>query len=243
MDSNFLTQKVGPLPMVVWIGAGAVGLYISHRAAASNAASASGSAVDSPTAGNGPSGTGPGGWLPQQPSTDASGSSAATTPAAPQDNNAWGSGALQWLLSHNYDPTLSDSAVRNYLGSLPLSTNQQALISTLLTGYGAPPEILSPTGQTPTPVTPVTPAQPPPLPKPPTQASPPPKVVPPPPVRKPPTPIVHVSRTYTVRPGDNLTKIAEMFYHNANWQTIYNANRTKIANPNLIFPGQVLVIP
>lgn len=51
-------------------------------------------------------------------------------------------------------------------------------------------------------------------------------------------------RTYTVVSGDNLTKISKRFYGTGSkWQTIYNANKDKISNPNLIYPGQVLVIP
>jgi uncharacterized protein YidB (DUF937 family) len=51
-------------------------------------------------------------------------------------------------------------------------------------------------------------------------------------------------QTYTVLSGDNLSKIARHFYGNANdWQKIYDANRDKISNPDLIHPGQVLRIP
>jgi LysM repeat protein len=53
------------------------------------------------------------------------------------------------------------------------------------------------------------------------------------------------SQTYTVKKGDTLWKIAKMFYGEGNkWPTIYEANRKVIgSNPNLIRPGQVLVIP
>lgn len=52
------------------------------------------------------------------------------------------------------------------------------------------------------------------------------------------------AQTYTVVSGDNLSKIAKHFYGNANdWQKIYDANRDKISNPDLIHPGQVLKIP
>jgi nucleoid-associated protein YgaU len=51
-------------------------------------------------------------------------------------------------------------------------------------------------------------------------------------------------RIYVVVSGDNLTRIAERFYGNSNWQQIYAANVGVIGgNPNLIFPGQRLVIP
>lgn len=51
-------------------------------------------------------------------------------------------------------------------------------------------------------------------------------------------------RTYTVKKGDCLWKIAKQFYGNgALYTKIYDANTNKIANPNLIYVGQVFVIP
>jgi nucleoid-associated protein YgaU len=51
-------------------------------------------------------------------------------------------------------------------------------------------------------------------------------------------------QTYTVVSGDSLSKIAKKFYGNANaWDRIFQANRDKISNPDLIRPGQVLRIP
>ena len=45
-------------------------------------------------------------------------------------------------------------------------------------------------------------------------------------------------------PGDSLSAIAQHRYGNsALWTRIYDANRDEIANPNLIFPGQVLRLP
>jgi nucleoid-associated protein YgaU len=52
------------------------------------------------------------------------------------------------------------------------------------------------------------------------------------------------TRTYTVEPGDSLSKIAKREYGDAGkWQRIYAANRNIISNPDLIQPGQVLTIP
>jgi LysM repeat protein len=52
------------------------------------------------------------------------------------------------------------------------------------------------------------------------------------------------SRTYTVRPGDTLSRIAARFYGNpGRWTWIYAANRSKIRNPNVIYAGERLTIP
>ncbi len=52
------------------------------------------------------------------------------------------------------------------------------------------------------------------------------------------------TRTYTVRPGDTLSGIAQQFYGNpADWTWIYDDNMSVIQNPNDIYPGEVLKIP
>jgi LysM repeat protein len=52
------------------------------------------------------------------------------------------------------------------------------------------------------------------------------------------------TRTYTVRPGDTLSEIAEQFYGNtADWTRIYDDNLSEIQDPNDIFAGEVLKIP
>ena len=51
-------------------------------------------------------------------------------------------------------------------------------------------------------------------------------------------------QSYTVQSGDNLSKIAKHVYGDANkWHAIFDANRDKIKNPDLIQPGQVLTLP
>lgn len=56
--------------------------------------------------------------------------------------------------------------------------------------------------------------------------------------------IQSTAQTYTVVKGDCLWKIAKKYYGNgAQYTKIYEANRDKIKNPNLIYPGQVLTIP
>jgi nucleoid-associated protein YgaU len=51
---------------------------------------------------------------------------------------------------------------------------------------------------------------------------------------------------YKVIDGDWLSKIAsmrEVYHEGAKWPMIYEANKDKIKNPNLIYPGWVLLIP
>jgi hypothetical protein len=52
------------------------------------------------------------------------------------------------------------------------------------------------------------------------------------------------ARTYTVQPGDNLSKISKEFYGNAN-QCIksFEANKAKLTDPDKIKAGMELVIP
>ena len=52
------------------------------------------------------------------------------------------------------------------------------------------------------------------------------------------------AREYTVKSGDSLSKIAKQFYGNANeWKKIHAANSDTIKNPDLIHPGQKIIIP
>lgn len=49
---------------------------------------------------------------------------------------------------------------------------------------------------------------------------------------------------YTVKKGDYLSKIAKEVYGNASkYNVIFEANKPMLKDPNLIYPGQVLVIP
>ena len=52
------------------------------------------------------------------------------------------------------------------------------------------------------------------------------------------------TRTYTVQPGDTLSKISKQFYGNANqYMRIFEANRDQLTNPDKIQVGQQLKIP
>jgi nucleoid-associated protein YgaU len=51
-------------------------------------------------------------------------------------------------------------------------------------------------------------------------------------------------RTITVKAGDSLSKIAKRELGNAaKWHAIFDANRDKIKDPDLIHPGQILTLP
>jgi nucleoid-associated protein YgaU len=52
------------------------------------------------------------------------------------------------------------------------------------------------------------------------------------------------SQTYTVKPGDTLSKIAKTHLGDANaYMDIFNANKDQLQDPDKIKPGQVLKIP
>ncbi len=51
-------------------------------------------------------------------------------------------------------------------------------------------------------------------------------------------------RTYTVKPGDTLSKISQHFYGDPQkYEEIFYANRDKIENPDNLSVGTELVIP
>jgi LysM repeat protein len=51
-------------------------------------------------------------------------------------------------------------------------------------------------------------------------------------------------RSYTVRPGDTLSAIAQSFYGNpGDWPWLYDVNASTVADPNLIYVGQQLQVP
>jgi LysM repeat protein len=53
-----------------------------------------------------------------------------------------------------------------------------------------------------------------------------------------------IGRTYTVQPGDNLSKISKQFYGDPNkYMQIFEANKDKMSDPDRIAPGVQLRIP
>jgi nucleoid-associated protein YgaU len=231
-----LTKKIGPLPGFAWllivVGA-AYGWYYwkgGHSVGASAPAPASLSTD-----------TGAGTYTGA--TTDTTGStfngSVSTTPAgaAPATTNAqWARNVADGLITSGANPTDVENALSAYLNGQTLTPTQNAIINTALRQYGQPPEGIIAV-HSPAPVAAPKPVAAPGKPAPKPVPKPAPKPVPHPAPR----PAAH---TYVVRPGDSLSLIAGRYYGNVSeWPKIYNANRSKIHNPNLIYPGQVLSIP
>jgi LysM repeat protein len=52
------------------------------------------------------------------------------------------------------------------------------------------------------------------------------------------------NRVYTVKSGNTLSGIAQQFYgHASDWPYLFHVNRSRISDPNLIYPGQVFRVP
>lgn len=230
-------KMVGPLPMGAWVvivgGGLTFALYARHGQIASSAAQP----ADPSTSVDASGGVGVGGsgqWTDLTPPTTGASS------GAPTNNDQWGIAAVDYLITKGYDPGLADSAIRKFLGGAKLSITEYALVREALTHLGSTPTLLPaplydvpgiPVPTVPPPVHVPTPHQPPPRP------TPAPKPVPKPAVRH-----------YTVTTADRasgLWGIATRYYHNPlRWKDIYNANHAVIgSNPNIIKPGQVLIIP
>lgn len=151
---NFLTQKVGPLPIVVWLAAG-VGIWWylqKQQSSSSNAAGVpidpatgfpSGSAQDAAAlAGEGDGTTGDGN----------AGQGATSGGQSYADNNAWGIAAINYLVGLGIDATTANQAVENYLNSLPLTTAQQGDVNLAIQALGPPPSLPGPVSGNPPPV-------------------------------------------------------------------------------------------
>lgn len=50
-------------------------------------------------------------------------------------------------------------------------------------------------------------------------------------------------RVHIVQPKETLSSIAFKYYGTRNWRKIYEANRQRITDPNVIHPGMKLIIP
>lgn len=166
-----LKQKVGPLPLYVWLVAGvAIWWYFSRK----NAASATGApnqqtdpagnigAIDPATgyvygtpedtaalAANN-AGTGGGGGT----GTGGTGTGTVTVGGQYQDDASWGRAAINYLVGLGIDPTTANEAVQQFLAGQVLTVQQQADVNEAIQALGSPPQPPGPVGSAPPPVIP-----------------------------------------------------------------------------------------
>lgn len=161
---NFLTHKLGPLPLGVWmLAAGGIWFYVKGRAGKAGAAGPRtdpagnvgtidpktgyvyGSTQDSSALGGIGGGSGGGG------SDGTTGPSGSTVAGQYADNNAWARAAINFLVGIGVDPTSANSAVTQYITSQTLTTDQQGQVNLAIQAIGAPPTPPTP-GNAPPPV-------------------------------------------------------------------------------------------
>lgn len=232
--SDLMKGKTGGVPNIVLgvvVLAGLGYAWYRKKNASGNAASDS-SAGSSTTSDNLAGGGAAAQFLPiSPPVADTSG-----TATVFQSNFDWTSAALKWIVANGNtvnppaNPITAGTAIGSYLAGGGLTQHESDIVNAVIGGIGPPPfppqgnviitPVPSPVAPTPTPVPTPAPA---PAPTPTPQPAP-----------------VPQHTYYTVVKGDNLTNIGKKF--GLSWQTIYNNNRNKIANPNMIFPNQVLLI-
>ena len=237
MANPDMGKMYGPLPLGAWlavVGGGlAIALYTRRTTTAESVEYVDTSGV--PGVGTGGSGMG---WVDVSPPTTGSN----PIQGQPETNDEWARQAINFLIASNYDPATADSAIRKYIGGEALSATEFALVNIALGKLGSPPIPLPP---------PI--FAPPTIPKPTPTPEPTPTPKPTPTPTPTPTPVKPSFRYHTVRPGDTLWAIAIRYYKKPDWQRIYNANKKGttradkkpgfISNPNLIYPGWVLLIP
>lgn len=163
---SFLTRKIGPLPLGVWLVAGVGIYYYFARKQAGAATTTTGTGQQTDSAGN----TGvidpATGFVSGSPQDTAALQQQAGNPTAGStgntysDNNAWGRAAINYLVGIGVDPTAANQAIQLYLSSQPLTASQQGDVNLAIQSLGPPPSLPGPSAGNPPPV--VTPPPPPP---------------------------------------------------------------------------------
>lgn len=159
-----LSKKLGPLPVVVWLGLAIVIFYYVSKKNSGGTSSTDqtdsagnvgqidpktgyvyGSAEDAAALGQSSSGLGT--------STD-TGTGGSTVSGQYADNNAWAVAAINYLVSIGVDATSANTAITQFLASQPLTTQQQGEVNLAIQRLGAPPSPPEPGGSPPPVVTP-----------------------------------------------------------------------------------------
>lgn len=227
-----LGPDIGPMPAGAWAAAIAGGLGLlwysrTHSSSATPAATVDPTQSLVGTGGSGAVGAG-GYFYPTSGSGDPAAGPASA--GAISTNQQWMNQAFAWLVGQGMAPDVVDKALRDYTSGITLSSQENALVTQALGKFGQTPESLPDA-----PALPVV-SQP--------QSNPVPQAPAPAPVVTPaPAPAAPAHVYYTVKPGDTLSGIAMKYPQSwITWQSIYNNNRGIISNPNLIHPGQNLLI-
>lgn len=237
---GLFSKQIGPLPVGVWVILVVGGLAMAYYFARNQKAGDTTVSESSPQEGVG--------------GLDTSVISGPPPKATYTTNDEWASAAINWAIANNFDPQLSVDAVTRRLEGQQLSTAENAIIRAIFKNVGPPP-LLPPAPENP-------PSSPPPPTPPPPGAPPPPHVTPrpggvitiprprpaphtPPKPRPKPRP-----KSITVTVGrwpawnSTLWGLSQHYYGNGKyWRRIYDANRNKIKNPNVLHVGWRLVIP
>lgn len=155
-----LKQKVGPLPLYVWVIA-AVGIWWYFQRKNTGKAGSTGQQTDpAGNVGNIDPSTGYVYGSPEdlaglaQNSSQSSGGpsgSGSTTGGQYPDNNAWGRAAVEYLVGLGIDPTQANQAIQQYLASQNLTSSQQADVNLAIQALGPPPQLPGPTSGNPPP--------------------------------------------------------------------------------------------
>lgn len=147
--NNFLTRKVGPLPLGVWLVAG-IGIYLYYRKKQTAASAAGGTVTPSGTVGTsgriGSSDQSGGGG-----SDGNTGTSGSTVSGQYATNDAWARAAINYLVGIGVDPTVANASITQFLGSQALTPEEQADVNLAIQTLGAPPSAPQP-GSAPPPV-------------------------------------------------------------------------------------------
>jgi len=165
--ANVLKEKVGPLPVWVWLVA-AIGVWwYFERSSSSSSSSSTAANQQTDPAGNVGTIDPATGYVYGTPEDTAAlaadnsgstgdtsaGSSATSGAQTYADNNAWGIAAVNYLVGLGVDATTANQAVQQYLSSQTLTTAQQGDINLAIGALGPPPTLPGPTATNPNPVT------------------------------------------------------------------------------------------
>lgn len=141
MDTEFLTHKVGGVPMVAYIGLGVAGVYgySKYRAKGSTVPAPSGDAGASSDASSAYGSADGSAGNSGNTSTVSTGYNPSETSVHITTNEEWGRIVSDYLISHGRAPADVTNAITAYLAGKPLSTIQRAIVSMAITAFGVPP--------------------------------------------------------------------------------------------------------